>query len=59
MSDFEYAKYTYESELDEIEKALGKVSDLIDDLKLNDKGHYSSRLFGILDDLEIELGVDQ
>lgn len=58
MSDFEY-KYTYESELDEIEKALGKVSDLIDELRLNDKGHYASRLYGILDDLEIELGVDQ
>jgi hypothetical protein len=59
MSEFEYAKYTYESELNEIEKALGKVSDLIDGLRLNDKGHYASRLYGILDDLEIELGVDQ
>lgn len=59
MSEFEYAKYTYESELDEIEKALGKVSDMIDELRLNDKGHYASRLFGILDDLEIELGAEQ
>lgn len=59
MSEFEYAKYTYESELREIEKALDQVSNLIDDLKLNDRGHYASRLFGILEDLEIELGVEQ
>lgn len=59
MSDFPQENYTYKLELQEIEKALDKVSDLIDGLRLNDKGHYASRLFGILDDLEIELGVDQ
>jgi hypothetical protein len=59
MSVSEYENYTYELELQEIEKALSKVSDLIDELRLNDKGHYASRLFGILDDLEIELGVEQ
>ena len=59
MSDFPQENYTYELELQEIEKALDHVSDLIDGLRLNDKGHYASRLYGILQDLEIELGVDQ
>lgn len=59
MSEFEYEKYTYESELRDIEKALDQVSDLIDGLRLNDRGHYASRLYGILTDLEIELGVEQ
>lgn len=58
MSDFPQENYTYVLELQDIEKALDHVSDLIDGLRLNDKGHYSSRLYGILTDLEIELGVE-
>lgn len=59
MSDFPQEHYTYELELRDIEKALDQVSDLIDGLRLNDKGHYAIRLYGILTDLEIELGVEQ
>ena len=59
MSDVPQENYTYVLELQDIEKALDQVSDLIDGLRLNDKGHYASRLYGILQDLEIELGVAQ
>ena len=58
MSDFLQENYTYELELQDIEKALAVVQEQIEGLRLGkDESHLIAQLWGVLDSIEETLGV--
>jgi len=60
MSDFEYAEYTYEPELRDLEKALDVVHKQIEGLRLGKyESHIIAQLWEVMESVEQVLGVEQ